>query len=95
VLVTDWNPLTIWIYNECYVRFAATEYDPNSHERFTHLTNNTVSRKYQGDVEEEDEIDENMWSCDEFISYLNTTYGRDVYQEEIWPQIKSYVKAAL
>lgn len=46
VLVTDWNPLTIWIYNECYVRFAATEYDPNSFERFTHLTNNTVSSKY-------------------------------------------------
>lgn len=36
VLVTDFNPLTIFIYNECYVRFALSEYDPNNESIYAH-----------------------------------------------------------
>ena len=46
VLVTDWNPLTVWIYDECYIRMAAQDYDPKSKSKFSHLTNNCVVKEF-------------------------------------------------
>lgn len=42
VLVTDWNPLTVWCYKESYIRFCVQEYDPKGDSRKNHLTNNSV-----------------------------------------------------
>lgn len=42
VLVTSWNPLTVWIYSENYIRFAMMDYDPKNKTKFSHLTNNCL-----------------------------------------------------
>ena len=61
-MVTDWNPLTIWIYEDNYVRLAACEYDPTSNDRKHHLTNNCVVKKIlaadYGDEDDDDYGDE-------------------------------------
>lgn len=52
VLVKDWNPLTAYFYDVCYLRFAAEEYSLADFEnRFGHLTNNSVAVK-SGQFEE-------------------------------------------
>ena len=39
VLVTDWNPLTVWIWKQPYIRFAAVKYDESleDDDKFMHL----------------------------------------------------------
>lgn len=78
VLVTDWNPLTIWFWNKPYIRFPAAEYDPdNLNDRFIHLTNNSVAKHAKG---HEEIGDGNMWRSETFADYLQETYGKDVWR---------------
>ena len=94
VLVTDWNPLTVWFYEECYLRFGALEYDTSNIEnRYIHLTNNSVT-KY---CKVEEEIEGNMWSSTEFEEYLKKENPRDdnVFQNRIKPSMKKIVYSSL
>ena len=93
VLVTDWNPLTVWAYSESYIRFCVQAYDKKADTRKNHLTNNSVQKKYA--EFEDNEIDGNMWSSQEFADHLDQEYGGDPWTEKVWPQIKKYVKASL
>jgi len=78
VLVTSWHPLVIWFWNKPYLRFPAAEYDPESMDRYIHLTNNSVAKYAKNALE----IGEgNMWRVETFIDYLKETYGKDVWEE--------------
>lgn len=46
VLVTCWKPLTVWFYNDCYMRFCAEDYKPSNFDNiFCHLSNNSIAKK--------------------------------------------------
>lgn len=46
VLVTNWEPLTIWFYDVCYFRFCAEDYKPSNFDNiFCHLSNNSIAKK--------------------------------------------------
>jgi len=69
VVVTRWNPLSVWFYSDCYVRFSFADYDPSKlKNKFAHLTNNSIS-KYAEDYSEEC-ADETMWHSDDLAAHL-------------------------
>lgn len=69
VILTDFKPFRVWIYEECYIRFCATEYTPEDlKNRKIHLTNNSVT-KGKSEIEG-DGIEENMMSQQDFEKLL-------------------------
>ena len=62
VLVTDWDPLTIWFYEDCYIRFSAEDYDvKNLKNKYIHLCNNSIAKYSKND---DMSITGNMWNTE-------------------------------
>ena len=75
-LVTDWNPLGVWFYEDFYCRVAARDFSYSKKGRFIHLTNNSVAKKAEGWDQES-----SMFHCHE----LRDMIGRlGVRQLDAW-----------
>lgn len=62
------DPLTIWFFDECYIRFGAEKYNVNKlNEKFAHLTNNSIV-KYSENFGKY--IKGCMWSEKQLSDYL-------------------------
>ena len=80
VLVTSFNPLTIWKYEECYIRFSALDYNVEDvSNKFIHLTNNSIGALHKGF--DKSEIKGNMYSQDQFKDFIKEKEGSDVFEE--------------
>jgi tubulin monoglycylase TTLL3/8 len=91
VLVTDWNPLVVWMYAEPYLRFPASDFSFNNlNNKYAHLSNNSVCKNAKR-VTIEHEIEGNMWSLDDFQEHLESEFGYDVWTETIKKKVKKLV----
>ena len=85
VLITDFNPLSIWFYEECYIRFSFSDYtQENIHDNFIHLTNNSVN-KNAGDGRDL------FWTMEQLADYLKELKGYDYFRDVIKPRMKELV----
>mmetsp|Transcript_55383 Transcript_55383/g.124471 ORF Transcript_55383/g.124471 Transcript_55383/m.124471 type:complete len:734 (-) Transcript_55383:8-2209(-) len=103
VIVTQWNPLSVWFYEDCYLRFSFADYDPaRLKNKFAHLTNNSVSKHAK---EFEDQRDDTMWHSSSFQEYLRSlpssesssgqTTAGDPWLSKIQPKMKEIVLRSL
>lgn len=103
VLVTDWNPLTIYFYDECYARFSVEEYttsDEGLENAYVHLVNNSISKANERfhvpiPVPDGDNIEGFMWSQDSFGRWLKASTGRDMMKDKIQPRMKEIAQWSL
>lgn len=94
VLVSNNDPLVVWIFKECYLRFAVKDYSVcELSNLFTHLTNNSISKKSKDF--RSCNIEGCMWDLPTFKKYLITKYDYDAWNEKIYPSIKHIVKRTL
>ncbi|VDO09497.1 unnamed protein product [Rodentolepis nana] len=69
-LISDWQPLTIWWYNECYIRFCCREFTLDNLSEDIHLSNNAITQKYKNAQRSPLLPMDYMWHLEEFRRYL-------------------------
>lgn len=94
VLLTCTSPLTVWLYDEPYLRFCAEDYSlADVGNVFRHLSNNSIA-KYSDEFKKNVLGDGNMWRIGEFQKFLVDRFGPDherAWEEKIAPQIRDIV----
>jgi tubulin monoglycylase TTLL3/8 len=95
-LITDWAPLTMWMYKDCYLRFATQRFTLDNMNESVHLCNNSIQRYYTNSGSRSELLpEENMWHSSTFKDYLEYLGQDGVWDEVIYPGMKHALTCAM
>ena len=86
VLVTNFNPLEVYLFDTPYIRFGAEDFHLDDFKNiFSQLTGNSIAK--HSEKFEQSEIEGDMWEIEQFREFLKQREGKDV-----WPEIQEKIK---
>jgi len=88
VLVQDWNPLTVYVWQQPYLRFAGQKYDNSMSNlsEYMHLVNNSIIKYMDGFQEKNEELDASgyMWFKQQYEGWLHDTHCKCKRHKTPW-----------
>ncbi|KAM7351031.1 tubulin tyrosine ligase-like 3A [Cochliomyia hominivorax] len=95
-LISSIQPLMVWMYKECYLRFSSQEYTLTNHHESVHLTNHAIQKKYTNNGKRDKRLpNENMWDSYSFQAYLRQIGKHELWLERIYPGMRKAIVAAV
>ncbi|XP_078410548.1 tubulin monoglycylase TTLL3 [Cetorhinus maximus] len=95
-LVTDWNPINIWFYKDCYLRFSTQPFTLENLDSSVHLCNHAIQKRLKPSAERNPLVPkESMWSSGQFQDYLKIKGYGNIWQEIVYPSMKKAIICSL
>lgn len=97
-MVTDWNPLTLYFYQDSYLRFGSKPFTMSDFDPCIHLCNNSIQKKYiNGSHGTTDTTfaQGNMWTNQAFKKFLVKKGKPTVWDEIIYPGMKKSIQRVM
>ncbi|NWX33404.1 TTLL3 monoglycylase, partial [Notiomystis cincta] len=94
-VVTDWKPLTVWFYRDCYLRFCSRPFSLSHLEPSRHLCNVSIQKRYKALQPDPRVPPDKIWSNKQFQAHLAQLGRADAWQRVTVPGMKAAIVNAL
>ncbi|NXB04856.1 TTLL3 monoglycylase, partial [Cnemophilus loriae] len=94
-VVTDWKPLTVWFYQDCYLRFCSRPFSLRHLEPARHLCNVSIQKRYKTSQPDPRVPPDKIWSNKQFQAHLARLGRADAWQQVMVPGMKAAILNAL
>jgi tubulin monoglycylase TTLL3/8 len=85
----------IWVYKDCYIKFATHPFTCDNFAKSIHVTNYAVQKFFMNPNQAVPGAKENMWTLTQFIEYVQTIDKSRLWESVIYPAIKQNLLAVI